>query len=108
MVMKICFFLIRVTTVKDKETHKSTGVAFVLFLEKESAHKCVRALNRSPLFGRTLKCSIAKDNGRATEFIRRKYYTDKSRCYECGVSIYFTYYLSHILIVLLIIYFIIL
>ena len=37
------------------------------------------------MFGRTLKCKIAKDNGRATEFIKRKYYTDKSRCYECGV-----------------------
>lgn len=77
---------LRVTTVKDKETHKSTGVAFVLFLERESAHKCVKALNRRTLFGRTLKCSIAKDNGRTTEFIRRKFYTDKSRCYECGVS----------------------
>lgn len=77
----------RVTTVKDKETHKSTGVAFVLFLERESSHKCVKALNRRELFGRTLKCSIAKDNGRTTEFIRRKFYKDKSRCYECGVSI---------------------
>ena len=35
---------------------------------------------------RTLKCSIARDNGRASEFIRRKDYKDKSRCYECGVS----------------------
>ena len=38
------------------------------------------------MFGRTLKVSIAKDNGRAAEFIRRKEYKDKSRCYECGVS----------------------
>lgn len=74
--------------VKDKETHKSTGVAFVLFLEKESAQKCIRALNRRELFGRTLKCNIANDNGRAPEFIRRKVYKDKTRCYECGVRAY--------------------
>lgn len=33
--------------------------------------------------GRTVQSSIAKDNGRATEFIRRKDYPDKSFCYEC-------------------------
>ena len=33
---------------------------------------------------RQLKCSIAKDNGRAEEFIRKRVYPDKSRCYECG------------------------
>ena len=27
---------------------------------------------------------MAKDNGRTREFIRRKDYPDKSRCYECG------------------------
>jgi len=37
------------------------------------------------MFGRTIKASIAKDNGRAAEFIRRKVYKDKSCCYECGV-----------------------
>lgn len=36
------------------------------------------------MFGRTVKASIAKDNGRTTEFIRRKDYPDKSKCYECG------------------------
>jgi len=41
------------------------------------------------MFGRTIKASIAKDNGRATEFIRRKVYKDKSRCYECGVGFRF-------------------
>ena len=39
------------------------------------------------MFGRTIKCCIANDNGRATEFIRRKNYPDKSTCYECGVSV---------------------
>ena len=38
------------------------------------------------LFGRTVKCNIAKDNGRAKDYIRRKVYPDKSKCYECGVS----------------------
>nr|CAD7570510.1 unnamed protein product [Timema californicum] len=35
------------------------------------------------MFGRTLKSKLAKDNGRSTEFIRRKDYPDKSWCYEC-------------------------
>ena len=39
------------------------------------------------MFGRTIKCTIANDNGRATEFIRRKNYPDKSHCYECGVRL---------------------
>ena len=29
-------------------------------------------------------CCIAKDNGRTREFIRRREYPDKTRCYECG------------------------
>jgi U11/U12 small nuclear ribonucleoprotein SNRNP31 len=36
------------------------------------------------MFGRTLRASIAKDNGRTTEFIRRRDYPDKTKCYECG------------------------
>lgn len=36
------------------------------------------------MYGRILKASIAKDNGRSSEFIRRKEYPDKTRCYECG------------------------
>ena len=39
----MCFS--RVTIVKDKETRQSKGVAFVLFLDKESAQNCSRALN---------------------------------------------------------------
>lgn len=35
----------RVTIVKDKETRQSKGVAFVLFLDRESAHNCARAIN---------------------------------------------------------------
>lgn len=76
--------VVKVTIMKDKDTRKSKGVAFVLFLERDSAHQAVRALNRTQLFGRTVKCNIAKDNGRAKDYIRRKVYPDKSRCYECG------------------------
>ncbi|XP_036373735.1 zinc finger CCHC-type and RNA-binding motif-containing protein 1 [Megalops cyprinoides] len=76
--------VVKVTIVKDKETRKSKGVAFVLFLDKESAHNCARSLNHKQLFGRTVKASIAIDNGRAAEFIRRRNYTDKTKCYECG------------------------
>ncbi|XP_077565315.1 zinc finger CCHC-type and RNA-binding motif-containing protein 1 isoform X2 [Stigmatopora nigra] len=93
----ICHFLsptttsIRVTIVKDKDTHKSKGVAFVLFLDRESAHNCAGEVNNKQLFGRTVKASIAIDNGRTTEFIRRRNYTDKSRCYECGDTGHMSY-----------------
>lgn len=83
--------VVKVTIVKDKETRRSKGVAFVLFLDKESAQNCSRSLNNKQLFGRTVKASIAVDNGRATEFIRRRNYTDKSRCYECGDTGHLSY-----------------
>ncbi|GFV15096.1 hypothetical protein TNCV_1743111 [Trichonephila clavipes] len=83
--------VVKVTSVKDRFTHRSKGVAFVLFLDREGAHKCVRAMNQRELFGRTIKCSIAKDNGRAAEFIKRKYYKDKSQCYECGEEGHLSY-----------------
>jgi U11/U12 small nuclear ribonucleoprotein SNRNP31 len=83
--------VVKVTIVKDKDTHKSKGVAFVLYLERDSASKCVQSLNNTQMFGRTIKASIAKDNGRATEFIRRKVYKDKTRCYECGEEGHLSY-----------------
>ncbi|TNN08800.1 Zinc finger CCHC-type and RNA-binding motif-containing protein [Schistosoma japonicum] len=76
--------VVRVTVVKDKESRKSKGVAFVLFLDKNDAHNCANKLNNVQMFGRTLRASIARDNGRAAEFIRRREYPNKSRCYECG------------------------
>ena len=36
----------RVTIVRDKVTWTSKGVAFVLFVKREDAHKAVRAMNR--------------------------------------------------------------
>ncbi|XP_020782303.1 zinc finger CCHC-type and RNA-binding motif-containing protein 1 [Boleophthalmus pectinirostris] len=83
--------VVKVTIVKDKDSRRSKGIAFVLFLDRESAHNCVRAINNKQLFGRTVKASIAVDNGRATEFIRRRNYTDKSRCYECGDTGHLSY-----------------
>ncbi|XP_053572705.1 zinc finger CCHC-type and RNA-binding motif-containing protein 1 isoform X2 [Bombina bombina] len=80
-----------VTILKDKDSRKSKGVAFVLYLDKEPAQNCVRALNNKQLFGRVIKASIAVDNGRAAEFIRRRNYTDKSRCYECGDTGHLSY-----------------
>ncbi|VUZ51043.1 unnamed protein product [Hymenolepis diminuta] len=76
--------IVKVTIVKDRQTRKSKGVAFVFFLRVEDAQKCAQTLNGSEILGRTVKASIAVDNGRATEFIRRREYPDKSRCYECG------------------------
>ncbi|NXX18435.1 ZCRB1 protein, partial [Podargus strigoides] len=73
-----------VTIMKDKNTRKSKGVAFVLFLDKEPAQNCSRALNNKHLFERAIKASIAINNGRAAEFIRRCNYFDKFKCYECG------------------------
>lgn len=76
---------------KDKDTRKSKGVAFILFLDKDSAQNCTRAINNKQLFGRVIKASIAIDNGRAAEFIRRRNYFDKSKCYECGESGHLSY-----------------
>ncbi|XP_048357739.1 zinc finger CCHC-type and RNA-binding motif-containing protein 1 isoform X1 [Sphaerodactylus townsendi] len=83
--------VVKVTIMKDKDTRKSKGVAFILFLDKESAQNCSRALNNKQLFGRLIKASIAIDNGRAAEFIRRRNYYDKSKCYECGETGHLSY-----------------
>ncbi|XP_020655117.2 zinc finger CCHC-type and RNA-binding motif-containing protein 1 isoform X2 [Pogona vitticeps] len=83
--------VVKVTIMKDKDTRRSKGVAFILFLDKESAQNCSRALNNKQLFGRVIKASIAIDNGRAAEFIRRRNYYDKSKCYECGETGHLSY-----------------
>lgn len=76
--------IVRVTVCKDRVSRKSKGVAFILYLKPEDAKTCVHETNLKEMFGRMLKASIAKDNGRAPEFIRRREYPDKTRCYECG------------------------
>ena len=74
----------KVTILKDRHSRQSKGVAFVLFVDRNSAYRAIHALHGKELFGRTLKVCIAADNGRATEFIKRQTYKDKTRCYECG------------------------
>jgi len=81
----------KVTILKDRLTRESKGVAFVLFVDRAAAYRAIQALNRKELFGRTLKVCIATDNGRAREFIKRKVYKDKSRCYECGEDGHLSY-----------------
>ncbi|KAL5569398.1 hypothetical protein UlMin_025973 [Ulmus minor] len=74
----------RVTVLKDRHTRLSRGVAFIQFVSRDDAASAAGQMHRKVLNGRTLTASIAADNGRATEFIRKRVYLDKSRCYECG------------------------
>ncbi|KAL9229284.1 hypothetical protein vseg_004768 [Gypsophila vaccaria] len=81
----------RVTVLKHRHTRLSRGVAFILFVSRDSAAAAVEQLHGKLLNGRTLSASIAADNGRAKEFIRRRVYKDKSRCYECGEEGHLSY-----------------
>lgn len=81
----------KVTVLKDRRTRQSRGVAFVLFVSRDSALAAVAGINGKVLNKRTLTASIAADNGRAAEFIRKKVYKDKSRCYECGEEGHLSY-----------------
>uniref|UniRef100_A0A182PNJ2 Zinc finger CCHC-type and RNA-binding motif-containing protein 1 n=1 Tax=Anopheles epiroticus TaxID=199890 RepID=A0A182PNJ2_9DIPT len=83
--------IIKVTILRDKVSRKSKGVAFVLFSNAQEALDCCNACNSTEMFGRTVKASIAKDNGKSAEHAHRKQYPDKSRCYECGVEGHMSY-----------------
>ncbi|XP_050919942.1 U11/U12 small nuclear ribonucleoprotein 31 kDa protein [Lathyrus oleraceus] len=75
----------RVTVLKDRHTRLSRGVAFVQFVSRNDAQRTVAEMNKKILNGRTLTASIAADNGRAPEFIRKRVYnTETALCYECG------------------------
>lgn len=74
----------RVTVLKDRATRISKGVAFIQFVSAADALSAARQMHGKVLNGRTVSASIAADNGRAPEFIRKREYKDKSRCYECG------------------------
>lgn len=74
----------RVTVLKDRATRRSRGVAFVQFVSQPEAQRAATEMHGKILNGRKVAASIAIDNGRATEFIRKRVYKDKSRCYECG------------------------
>ena len=72
---------------KDKDTRRGTGVAFILFLDKESAQNCAKSVNNKQLFGRVIKASIAIGNGRAAGFTKDEtIQLDKPKCYERGES----------------------
>lgn len=81
----------RVTIRKHPTTRLSRGIAFILFVSRNDAVSAARQMNGKILNGRTLTASIAADNGRAPEFIRRRVYKDKSRCYECGEEGHLSY-----------------
>ncbi|KAB1219030.1 Zinc finger CCHC-type and RNA-binding motif-containing protein 1 [Morella rubra] len=74
----------RVTVLKDRVTRLSRGVSFVQFVSAGDALSAARQMHGKVLNGRKISASIAADNGRAPEFIRKRVYKDKSRCYECG------------------------
>ncbi|CAL5196634.1 unnamed protein product [Lathyrus oleraceus] len=77
--------IVRVTVLKDRHTRLSRGVAFVQFVSRNDAQRAVEEMNKKILNGRTLTASIAADNGRAPEFIRKRVYnTETTLCYECG------------------------
>ncbi|KAJ6892474.1 U11/U12 small nuclear ribonucleoprotein 31 kDa protein [Populus alba x Populus x berolinensis] len=81
----------RVTVLKDRTTRKSRGVAFIQFVSRSDAVTAVEQMDKKILNGRTLSASIAADNGRATEFIKKRVYKDKSKCYECGEDGHLSY-----------------
>jgi U11/U12 small nuclear ribonucleoprotein SNRNP31 len=75
----------RVTVLKDRHTRLSRGVAFIQFVSRQDAQTAVKEMNKKILNGRTLTASIAADNGRAPEFIRRRVYNSETGlCFECG------------------------
>lgn len=81
----------RVTVLKDRATRQSRGVAFVQFVMLADARRAAGEMHGKVLNGRTVSASIAIDNGRAPEFIRKRVYKDKSRCYECGEGGHLSY-----------------
>ncbi|XP_004516521.2 U11/U12 small nuclear ribonucleoprotein 31 kDa protein [Cicer arietinum] len=75
----------RVTVLKDRHTRLSRGVAFIQFVSRHDAQRAVTEMNKKILNGRTITASIAADNGRAPEFIRKRVYnTETALCFECG------------------------
>ncbi|KAK7401414.1 hypothetical protein VNO78_12865 [Psophocarpus tetragonolobus] len=81
----------RVTVLKDRLTRQSRGVAFVQFVSRHDARTAASQMHRKILNGRTLTASIAADNGRAAEFIRKRVYRDTARCFECGADGHLSY-----------------
>ncbi|XP_049530184.1 zinc finger CCHC-type and RNA-binding motif-containing protein 1-like [Anopheles darlingi] len=83
--------IIKVTILRDKMSRKSKGVAFILYSTPQEALNCCNTCNNKEMFGRTLKASIAKDNGKGAENAVRKNYSNKTRCFECGSDGHMSY-----------------
>lgn len=92
--------LSRVTILRDKATRMSRGVAFIQYKSKDLARKCVAEVNGEmvntilqgsgtknnknlQIAGRTIKASIAKDNGKGGEYQERRTYNSNNYCFEC-------------------------
>ncbi|XP_050210488.1 U11/U12 small nuclear ribonucleoprotein 31 kDa protein [Mercurialis annua] len=73
----------RVTVPKKKETRRPKGYAFIQFISRDDAVSAAKQMDKKILNGRTLSASIAIDNGKAAQYIKKREYTDKSKCYEC-------------------------
>lgn len=76
--------LARVLVLRDKQTRRSRGVAFVQFARAEDCARAVEQMDKMPLEGMTLAVSLSRDNGRAKEFTKKRKYTTSQRCFECG------------------------
>lgn len=80
------------TVLKDRHTRLSRGVAFIQFVSRHDAQIAVTEMNKKILNGRTLSASIASDNGRAPEFIKKRVYNSETGlCFECGGSGHLSY-----------------
>ncbi len=51
-----------VRLIREKETQKSRGIAFVQMPDQEAAQAAIKSLNKTELDGRTLKVSFAQEN----------------------------------------------
>ncbi|KAL4151223.1 hypothetical protein PRNP1_008240 [Phytophthora ramorum] len=76
--------LARVLVLRDKQTRRSRGVAFVQFARAEDCERAVAKMDKIPLEGMTLAVSRSRDNGRSREFAKKRKYTTSQRCFECG------------------------
>ncbi|KDO24519.1 hypothetical protein SPRG_10334 [Saprolegnia parasitica CBS 223.65] len=81
----------RVTILRDRETRASRGVAFVQFAQPADCARACAAMHNTPLESFTLHCSISKDNGRSTEFIKKRKYSAKKVCFECQGGGHYSY-----------------
>ena len=67
-----------VKVIKDPETQRSKGIAFLQMINQKKAHLAIAKLNGSQVDGRTLKVSVAQErdpaDGPSSGKVRRKPY----------------------------------